>query len=336
MVYMKDIANACGVSVSTVSKALNDHNDIGSYTKKKICETAKSMGYYPDAQARALKLNRTYNLGILDFDDVQSGLKHEYYAGVLDSFKRTAEKKGYDITFINCVNRSHAEMSILERCHYRGFDGVVICCAIYNDPQVVELIESDIPVVTIDYVYQDIISVSSDNVSGMRDLVTHIFDAGHERVAYIHGEMSSVTRKRLTTFFQVAEEFHVQIPDNYIKHSVYRNPAVAAEVTLELLDMEKPPTCIVYSDDHSAYGGIGAIKSRGLRIPEDISVAGYDGLSMYSQTSPKLTTVTQDTESLGRIAAEQLIGLIENPKKMVVKNYTVKSTLIPGETVDII
>ena len=101
MASMKDIAAACGVSVATVSKALNDHSDIGEETKVRIRDVARSMGYSPNAMARALKTNRTYNIGVLFMDEAQSGLTHDYFSHVLDNFKRTVEEKGYDITFLN-------------------------------------------------------------------------------------------------------------------------------------------------------------------------------------------------------------------------------------------
>ena len=89
MASIKDIAKACGVSVATVSKALNGHNDISQATKEKVREAARQIGYMPNSAARALKTNRTYNLGVLFVDEAQSGLTHEFFAAVLDSFKRT-------------------------------------------------------------------------------------------------------------------------------------------------------------------------------------------------------------------------------------------------------
>ena len=106
MASLKDISKICGVSVATVSKALNDHKDIGEETKATIKRVAKEMGYSPNLSARALKTNRTYGIGVLFADEARSGLTHDYFSSVLDSFKRTAEKSGYDITFINsCKNR---------------------------------------------------------------------------------------------------------------------------------------------------------------------------------------------------------------------------------------
>ena len=104
------------------------------------------MGYSPNLSARALKTNRTYGIGVLFVDEAQSGLTHDYFSSVLDSFKRTAEKSGYDITFINSCKNRPDRMSYLEHSRYRGFDGVVLACIDFADPEVIELVQSSIPV----------------------------------------------------------------------------------------------------------------------------------------------------------------------------------------------
>ena len=186
MASIKDIAKACGVSVATVSKALNGHNDISQATKEKVREAARQMGYMPNSAARALKTNRTYNLGVLFVDEAQSGLTHEFFAAVLDSFKRHAESRGYDITFIN-HNIGHGHSSYLEHCRYRGVDGVIAACVQFDDPEVVELAYSNLPLVTVDHVFNNRAAVLSDNVEGVQQLVDQLTALGHERIAYITG-----------------------------------------------------------------------------------------------------------------------------------------------------
>ena len=200
MASIKDIAKACGVSVATVSKALNGHNDISQATKEKVRETARQIGYMPNSAARALKTNRTYNLGVLFVDEAQSGLTHEFFAAVLDSFKRHAEGRGYDITFIN-HNIGHGHSSYLEHCRYRGVDGVIAACIKFDDPEVIELAYSNLPIVTVDHVFNNRAAVLSDNTDGIHKLVDQLAALGHERIAYIHGENhSAVTQKRLVGF----------------------------------------------------------------------------------------------------------------------------------------
>lgn len=331
MVSMKDIAAVCGVSVATVSKALNNHSDIGEETKLRIKEVARDMGYSPNALARALKTNRTYNVGVLFVDKDRSGLTHDYFSLVLDSFKRAVEERGYDITFIN--NERRNQMSYLEHCRYRGFDGVMVACVDFYDPQVIELVQSDIPLVTIDHVFHNRTSVMSDNVGGMQQLVEYAYLKGHRQIAYIHGGDSAVTRERLASFFNTVEKLGIEVPDEYIKEAPYRDSRISAECTRELLALKNPPTCILYPDDFASFGGLNAISDLGLKIPEDISVIGYDGIRIGRHLSPKLTTLRQDTNGMGRIAGEKLIAMIENPKNTVAEQIRIRGEVYAGETV---
>jgi len=333
MVSMKDISIACGVSVATVSKALNDHSDIGEGTKLRIKQVAKEMGYFPNSAAKALKTNRSYNIGVLFVDEARSGLKHDHFMEVLDGFKQAAEQRGYDMTFINCCKTRPNRMSYLEHARYRGFDGVVIACIDFDNPEVLELVRSNIPVVTIDHLFNNRIAIISDNVKGMRDLLTFVYNKGHRRIAYIHGADSAVTQARLSSFYKTAEELGLEIPDEYVKEAEYRDTKGTYEKTQELLDLQKPPTCILYPDDFASFGGINAIKERGLSIPGDISVAGYDGIRIGRHLEPQLTTLRQDTEQLGAKAAESLINLIERPKTTVIGQVIVKGEIFEGKTV---
>lgn len=336
MASMKDISKICGVSVATVSKALNNHRDIGEETKEQIRKVAKEIGYSPNLSARALKTNKTYGIGVLFADEARSGLTHDYFSSVLDSFKRTAEKCGYDITFINSSKNRAGSMSYLEHCRYRGFDGVAIACIDFNEPEVVELLQSDIPVVTIDYAFNDRIAVISDNAGGMKDLVQYICSLGHRRIAYIHGAPSAVTTNRLASFYATTEKRGIQTPDEYVVEAPYRDAVKTYEQTLKLLSLPEPPTCILFPDDFAAFGGIRAIRERGLRIPEDISVAGYDGIQAARHLDPQLTTLRQDTEQIGCTAARELISLIERPKSTIIRQITVSGRVDEGKSVALI
>lgn len=333
MVSMKDISKKIGVSVATVSKALNDHSDIGEATKKKVREAAKEMGYFPNASARTLKTNRSHNIGVLFRDEAGNGFTHDFYAAVLDSLKRTAEAKGYDISFINS-NKSVMNMKYLEHCRYRGYDGVILACIDFDDPDVVELATSDMPVVTIDHTFDNRTAIISDNVSGMRELVTYIYkECGHRKIAYIHGADSSVTRNRLASFYKTLEDFGATVPDEYIKEGIYRKPDVSYKFTAELLELPDPPTCIIYPDDFSAIGGINALQARGLSIPDDISIAGYDGIRIAKVLEPKLATIEQNTDTIGELAARRLVQMIERPKTAIPERVVVEGKLLKGDSV---
>lgn len=330
MVSIKDISVACGVSTATVSKALNGAHDISEATRGRICKVAEEMGYLPNAAARALKTNRTNNIGVLFQEEAGTGLTQEYFAAVLERFKNRAESEGYDITFINTNNSA---MSYYEHCIYRNVDGVAVVCANFLDPQVGELVNSGIPAVTIDYVFNGRMAVLSDNLKGLSDLVEYVYNMGHRRIAYIHGAPSSVTEKRLLGFYRTTERLGLEIPDSYVRQGIYHDPETCAKITSELLSLSKPPTCILFPDDFSAIGGYNEIKQHGLRIPEDISVAGYDGINLSRVIEPSLTTIHQRTREMGSKAASQLIQMIEHPKTTLPEVSVIEGELWEGRSV---
>ena len=277
MVSLKEIAQVCGVSVATVSKALNDQQDVSAEVRARIRAVADEMGYMANASARALKTRRSWNIGVLFVDPTHGGLTHEFFSGVLDGIRTEAERLGYDITFLHSGTGARPS-TYLQHCHYRGLDGVVIASVNFEDPMVRELVESDIPVVTIDHVFNHRLALMSDNTPGMEALTRYVIERGHRKLTFIHGEMTSVTRSRLVGFYRACEE-------------------------------------------------------AGIRIPQDLSVAAYDGIPLSQVLSPKLTTWQQDTRSMGRAAVEGLVKLIESPRTALVDRVIVSGQLLEGETV---
>lgn len=333
MVSMKDIAQRCGVSVATVSKALNGQPDIGEETRARICAIADEMGYLTNSAARALKTNRTYNLGVLFVDERRSGLSHEYFSTMLESFKVEAEANGYDITFLN-RNVGGRNTTYLQHCQYRGLDGVVIACVDFANPQVRELVDANIPLVTVDHVFNNRLAVLSDNVSGVDALVRHVYSRGHRRIAFLHGERTTVTQNRLIGFYRACEELGLEIPDEYVRECVYHDPDRCYEETRKLLELKERPTCILFPDDYSYIGGLNALTEAGLRVPEDISAVGYDGIHLAKVLN--LTTYSQNALSLGATAARRLIGLIEHPKTTLKDSVMVPGELLEGNSVKVI
>lgn len=336
MVSMKDIAKKCGVSVATVSKALNGQKDIGEETRKRICAAAEEMGYMTNSVARALKTNRSYNLGMLFVDERRSGLGHEYFSTILEGFKAEAESHGYDITFIN----SHVgdqPTSYVKHCRYRGLDGIVIACVNFEDPRIQELAASGIPMVTIDYVFEGHTAILSDNVNGVDSLVRYAYSKGHRKIAFLHGEDTAVTRGRLTGFHQACEDLGLQIPPEYIIPCVYHNPDLCTKATWQLLHLADPPTCILFTDDFSFIGGHNAILSSGYMLPwgitdgKVISALGYDGINLARMM--RLTTYTQNAMAIGSTAAQKLIQRIEHPDEFIPERILVCGELLEGNSV---
>lgn len=333
MATIKDLSMKCGVSVSTVSKALNGYQDISEETRALVLQKASEMGYFPDANARALKMKKTCNIGVLYMDSSNQSLRNEYFAHILASFKEKVAKRGYDITFIE-HNIGNRKMSYLEHCRHRNFDGICIACvAEFNDPEVLELVDSDIPIVVIDHVFNGSISILSDNINGMKELIQYIIDQGHKNIAFIHGTMSSVTHNRLVSFNSIMRDNHLTVNPDYILEGEYRSVSVTEKLTEQLLDLPERPTCIIAPDDYSALGVLNVASRRGLKVPDDLSVAGFDGIPFTKVLEPKLTTVRQDVDKIGAEAAKQLINLIESPMTTSLESICLETKLIKGGTV---
>ncbi len=278
--------------------------------------------------------DKSYSLGILFEDEASNGLTHDFFAAVLNGFKKEAERCGYEITFINTHKDAPHRKTYLQRIQERQIEGVGIICTDIKDPEVLEVVGSDVPVVTIDEPLEGVISVLSDNAQGIKNLVYHIAGMGHTKIAYIHGNMNSVTQIRLQNFKEACEKLRIQVPDEYIRQSYFRDINKTAYETEALMRLPEPPTCIIFPDDYAAIGGINIIKAYGLVIPDDISVAAYDGIDIPSRYDPQITTVKQDMEGMGKVAAEKLITLIEAPDKITdFSDVMIETKLVEGHTI---
>lgn len=341
MVSIKEVARRSGVSVATVSKALNGKSDIGEETKRRIRKIADEMGYLPNATARALRSKRSYSIGVLFGRDDGEGLTDEFFPKVLNSFKKAVEKRGYEIIFLNKEIGNHT-MTYLEHCRYRGVDGVVLAYVQYEEPEIIELIESDFHVVTVDRVFEKKPSVCYDYAQGIKELLTYIYSKGHKKIAYIHGQSSDIrikcheiviTKERVDSFYHTMAELGLRVPEEYIKEGEYLNCCKAGQLTAELMELPDPPTCILYPNDFSALGGMREIYKRKLVIPDDISIAGYDGIPLSKALTPELTTLEQDLDKMGEAIAKSIVSLIENPTKTEPERVVIQGRVLQGESV---
>ena len=330
-VTIRDVAARCGLSVSTVSKAFNNYGDISAETRDTVLAAAAEIGYHPNSIARMLKTNRSNNIGVVFTEDMERGLTHSFFAALLNAFKRESEKRGYDITFIN-HNIGKSGMTFLEHCRYRNVDGVCVACTNFYSPEIVELMNSGIPVVTIDHPYPDRGCVLSDNTDGVRQLVRYAYELGHRQIAYLYGQDAYVTDRRLESFFRSTRELGLEIPSDFVIRTRYDDPATCEENVERLMKHSQRPTFILTPDDHSALGALRALHSLELSVPADVSVAGFDGIDIGQTIRPKLTTVEQDTDTMGTLAATTLIRLIENPDQQADAPVLVPVKLIIGES----
>lgn len=332
MVTVKDIAEYCKVSSATVSKALNGYGDISPATADRIRQAARELHYLPNVAARQLKTNNSHSIGLLFEDHTGSGLTHEFFSKILNAAKNEAERSGYDVTFIS-RNLGGKLTSYLEHARYRRLDGVLIASADFESRSVEELVQSEIPTITIDYSFNDQSSVMSDNVEGSYALTRYVIEMGHRKIGFIHGEDTSVTRKRMVGFNRALTEEGITVPEEYIIEAAYHSPDSCREATRKLMELRDPPTVILFPDDYSYIGGLMELERMHVKIPLDVSVVGYDGIGLSQYLHPVLTTYHQDSEEMGRISMRKLIESIEHPKTCEAETLNVKGKLLIGHTV---
>ena len=332
MVTLKDIARECKVSFSTVSKALKGSAEISYETTQFIQKKAHEMGYHPNIAARSLRTNRTYDIGVIFEDKTGAGFQHHYFATIISGIQKVAFSKGYEMTFVS--GDSTKNYDYYSHALARNYDGLAILSCDFNSSGVKQLVQSEIPTVTLDCFYDiDHTAIMSDYSAGVEELLEYVISCGHKKIAIVHGEKTWVTDQRLETFRAVCKRHGIETPKEYFAEGLYHDPVTSSAATEVFISLPDPPTCIFYPDYYSALGGIRELNSHGLVPGKDISIVGYDGIALTSMMIPPLTTYEQNGETIGRAMAEALINKIENPDTFEPKKEMVTGRLIKGGTV---
>lgn len=327
MVTIRTIAEKCGLSVAAVSKALNGKSGISPERAEFVKQTARELGYLPNAAAQILKTNRSHNIGIL----YENRLAHEFFSVILEAIRDELEASGYDITLLGSQTWNNS--SVYEHAKYRQCDGVIIVQGGTDPDCVQQLVDGDIPIVSIDHVYHGHTTIASDNVGSMEKVAGYLHQMGHSRIAFIHGEDDDVTRQRLAGFYRGCRDCGIEVPDEYIIPARYQEPKDSGQAVQKLMALKKPPTCILFPDDVCYLGGQTALEQMGLSVPEDVSCFGFDGIRLASVLRPRLTTYHQNAQGIGKRAAEELISAVEQPKFYAPQVITVAGEIQTGGTV---
>ena len=320
------IAEECGIAPQTVRRVLNSGlGDVSPEEFQKIWDTAGELGYG--------NLNRAHTLAILFEEESGKGLTHTFFATVLNAFKNEAESRGYDVTFINHQSATGTR-SYLEHCLDKNADGVCMVCGDFGSPEIRELVDSGIPCVTVDHFFKGVPAVLSDNETGVRKLVEYAMSMGHKKIAFIHGHNNSiVTRSRISQFCNTMAFHGLEVLPGYIRAGLYDDIVLTRTIVTEMLKLPDPPTCILLPNDMVYIGAMEAAHQLGLKIPDDVSMAGYDGIALTQVLQPPLTTIRQSNAELGRAAAERLIDCIENPESASRKPRIFPVELLKGGTI---
>lgn len=331
MVTIYDIAKKCGVSPSTVSKVINNYHTIPDDTRKLVLKTMQEMNYIPNAQAKFLSKGSSNNVGILAYLGMDiSPFKHTLYTDILDSFQTEMNNNKYDLLFVSRIAGGQ-DASFYKNCVSRNVDGVLLFGDL-DSPEMQEVIKSQIPSIGFDYYGEFMDSVSIDNYEKMRMLTNHLITLGHRKIVYICGEDTSpVTTFRSNGFKQALKEHDIQFKDDMIVKSKYLDIEDVENITFEILQRKDRPSAIMFPDDYSAIQGIQTLKKLGFECPKDISITGFDGITIGQIISPKLTTIKQDTNAIGKALAKQLIKSMKTKVKTH-EHIEIKGSIVIGES----
>jgi DNA-binding LacI/PurR family transcriptional regulator len=320
---IKDIARAANVSHATVSRALRNSPLVSPETTEKIQRIARESDYRASAVARSLVTKRTFTVGV-----VVTSIADPFVAEVVSGIEETANDHGYSVFLANSNADPEREMKVVHSFEERRVDGVVVTSSRVGALYVPKLAQMEVPIVLLNnqHASEFAHSVMIANIDASRAATRHLLQLGHERIAYI-GDQYGVQSEteRLTGYRTALEEAGIPIREEF---AVQGNGKPEGGITAmaALLAQPNRPTAVFCYNDMTAIGAIRSIKNHGLKVPEDISVVGFDDLVLSQYTDPPLTTIHQPMRRMGNLAMETLLELLSGSTSA----YNIK---VPGELV---
>lgn len=328
-VTIKDIAKLAGVSHTTVSRALNDSPLIHAVTKRRIRDIAESLNYTPNYSAKSLVLARSFHIGLF-FSTIDQGTTagffHETVSGALHVLKHR-----YHL-IVNAIDSYEGSYSSVTA---QSFDGIMVMSQSHDDQAFIRYVwDKGIPLVVINRSTESlpIVNVLSDDETGVFNAVEHMIEYGHRRIAIIEGKSGFQSAEVRKNGFLLAMKKHgldvpfaYQVKGNYDLESGYTGMQ-------SLLSCDPLPTAVFCSGDELAVGAMKAVLERGLCVPDDISIAGFDDNVFSAFLTPALTTVKRSVETMGTIAAESLLRVIEQ-RLQAPESISVQTELVVRESV---
>jgi len=335
-VTIKDIAKAAGVSHTTVSRALHEHPAISAGTITRIKQLADELGYVPSAAARGLKTKRSHVLGV-----IVRRIVDPFFAEVLHGIEDVLQAAGYSLFLAVSHRDSARERQIMQAMGERRVEGVIISSTQISPEQLRQLDHFGVPFVLINNQAldtPDVYSVYHDDKYGSSQLLQHLLDLGHRRIAYLGNARGGRTNvERLQGYKAALGQGGVDIRPDYLSDGPNGLPEGGAQAVQKLLVLAERPTAIVCYNDMMAIGAIQAVQQAGLHVPGDISITGFDDIELAPYITPPLTTFHQPKYELGREAATMMLRVLSgnmepsSPAVLVLRGELVvrASTAVP-------
>jgi DNA-binding LacI/PurR family transcriptional regulator len=323
---IRDVAKAAGVSIATVSNVLNETGKVGRSTRRLVLSTVKRLGYIPDVHARHLASRERRTLGI-----IVSDIENPFFPEVIKGFETRARQLGYDAILSDTNYDPRRTREAAERMMEHKVRGVAIMTSEVSTRLIHGLARRKIAVTFLDLVpvRQYMSNLQIDYFSGIQQIVHYLYNCGHRRIAFVAGRAhlkSNVVR--LKAFEKCMVDLGLE-PGPILPGDLRFEGGVAAGEAIATLTVR--PTAIMAINDLTAIGVIKALLSAGIRVPDDISVTGFDKTRLADYSNPSLTTVDTHREQLGHVAADALHQLSSSPDPQG-KEYRISAELVLGES----
>ncbi len=303
MVSARDVADAAGVSVSTVSRALSSPDQVAQLTRDRVRAAAAELGYRPNPTARGLRLGRNHALGLIVPD-----LENPFFASITKGVQARAQRAGYVVVVTDSNEDPDAESDMVAALAQRT-DGLLLCSPRSEDAAVAQMTEG-IPTVVINRVVPGMASIAADDTDGARQALGHLRALGHRRIAVAAGPVRSWSGGRRAAGLQAAREAAGDVELIELGHFL---PYFSGGFAAADYAVASRATAVLAFNDLMAMGLVSRLRSRAIRVPQDISVIGCDDIPVAQLVDPALTTVRIPRINLASRAVDLLISSLEEP-----------------------
>ncbi|MGP3778093.1 LacI family DNA-binding transcriptional regulator [Halanaerobium saccharolyticum] len=331
-VTIKDIAEKAEVSISTVSKSLNDKGGVSPLTRQKILNIAKEMGYFSFHSQANLK---THNIAFIMSRHHIPIFNNPFYTRVIAGVEIEVETYDYNLLFSTIKLEDLKSSEIPSIVSQNKVDGLILAGADINNEMIKAIEELKFPTVLVDnYLNSPIMdSIVSDNFSGAMQAVEYLISMGHQKIGYAGGPNSHPSfYERYKAYKLEMIENNLEINNKFIKIKDEFDQNMGKELAKSFLKEKELPTAIFAANDATAIGLLQTFNKYGVKVPDDISIIGFDNIELTAFTTPKITTISVDKEGMGQEAARKLFDRIQNPEKKSTKSV-IPTELIERESV---
>ncbi len=329
MVTIKDVAREAGVSVGTASQALRGSPVVRETTRRRVLAVAARLRYQPSALARGLVTRRTHTVGLLISD-----IANPFFIRAVRAVEDVAQENGYNVILCNTDEAPAKETQYLRVLMEKRVDGIILATTAASRRAVREIQWQRIPLVLFDRELAGVAThvVKVDGVLGGRLATEHLLGLGHRRIAIIHGPRDRSTGiERLEGYLAALQAAAIHADPALIREGNFKQDS-GRELTRQLLELSPPPTALFCTNNLMTVGALQTLRERGVRIPADLSLIGYDDMEWWTLTDPPLTTVGQPVYDLGREAMRMLLSQIGKEKARRPQRIVLKPELILRES----